>query len=320
MLTHSVLRRIHAVSVFLLLALVSGLASAAPRTIDTAYGPVTVTGQPQRIVTLHEGALDAAVAAGVQPVGAIITRGGTTVASYIQSRVNGIRIVGAPGETNIEAVLALQPDLILAAPRTSEEQYRILSMIAPTIVPDVPMFQPDSWIRETRLYGEAMGRQQETEEAIAGVLARIDELRTELQGITHSQGADTSLVRWMPQGPMLMSTGIFSATLLRAVGFDVQDGGAVREGRPHSHALSHENLGLLDRTWIFLATLNSDGDEALASASRSPAFGRLHSVQEGRVIHVDGQLWSSATGPVAALAILDELQREFSEPSLQASH
>lgn len=105
---------------------------------------------------------------GVQPVGAIVTRGGNQVAEYIQPRVGDVQIVGTPGETNLEAVIALAPDLILASARTTEPQYRLLSRIAPTIVPDVPAFQPDTWKRETRLFARALDRAEAGEAAIAG--------------------------------------------------------------------------------------------------------------------------------------------------------
>lgn len=311
MLTVQFFRALPAMLAGIGLAMTIGLAtaSAGTRTVETAFGPVSISGQPERVVTLYEGALDAAVATGVSPQGAVITRGGTTVAGYIQPRVEGIRIVGAPGETNIEAVLALRPDLILAAPYTSEEQFRILSRIAPTVVPDVPAFQPDSWIRETQLYGEALGREAEAEAAIAKVQARMDEVQGLLAQGLAQQGSDAALVRWMPQGAMLMSRHLFSANVIRAAGFDLQDGGVVAEGRPHSRPLSHENLELIDRSWVFLATLNSDGEEALLSARRAPAFGRLQAVRSDRVVHVDGQLWTSASGPLAALAILDQIQQ-----------
>lgn len=91
------------------------------------------------------------------PWGSVITRGGSDVAEYIKSEAGDIAIVGAPAETNIEAVIAAQPDLILAPPRINQQQVALLSRIAPVVASNVPMFQPDSWERETRLFAKAMG-------------------------------------------------------------------------------------------------------------------------------------------------------------------
>ncbi|QCF27546.1 iron-siderophore ABC transporter substrate-binding protein [Hydrocarboniclastica marina] len=275
------------------------------RSIETVFGPVEVAGVPERVVTLYEGALDTAIATGAEPVGAVITRGGTSVASYIQPLADDIEIVGAPGETNLEAVLASQPDIILAPGWTSPQQYRLLSLIAPTVAPDVPPYQSDSWIRETRIFARALGREAQGEAAIDKVQRRIAEVAKLVAANVPEGQRDAAIVRWMPQGALVMSPGIFSATLLAAVGFDVSDAGLVNAGRPHSHPLSEENLSAIDQSWLFLATLNKDGKEALDAASRSPAFRRLQAVENGQVVAVDGQEWTSASGPLVAGQILD---------------
>ena len=64
----------------------------------------------------------------------------------------------------------------------------------------------------------------------------------------------------------------------------------------------------MDQSWVFLATLNEDGDKALEAARQSAAFARLDAVEHDRVITVSGQLWTSATGPLAVLAILDDIE------------
>ena len=126
---------LRSIAVLALSAMGVGASLADTRSVETAYGPVTVNGQPERVVTLYEGALDTTLAVDANPVGAVITRGGSDVADYIKSRAGDIAIVGAPAETNIEAVISVRPDLILAAPRTNEQQYQLLSRIAPVSAP-----------------------------------------------------------------------------------------------------------------------------------------------------------------------------------------
>lgn len=289
-------------------AMVSLTTQAATRTIETAYGPVTLEGSPERVVTLYEGALDAAIASGVEPVGAIITRGGDHVAGYIQPQAGDLAIVGTPGETNLEAVIALQPDLILASSRLSKEQYRLLSRIAPTIVPDFSPFQPETWKQETRLFAKALNRIDAGEQALTRVANRTHEVAELVARKSMDNDRKTALIRWMPQGPLVMARGLFSASILQATGFRVDDAGIVQAGRPHSRPLSQENLGLIDHQWVFLATLNADGREALETARRSPAFERLQANRNDRIVTVNGQLWTSASGPLAALAILDDIE------------
>ncbi|MHB0776425.1 ABC transporter substrate-binding protein [Halomonas sp. WWR20] len=278
------------------------IGQANARTLSTAYGEVEVTDRPERVVTLYEGALDTALAAGVMPLAAVTTRGGEGVASYLQDWVDGIAIVGTSRETNIEAVVAQRPDVILASSLLPEEQYQLLSRIAPTLVPDSEAYQPDTWKEEARFFGQALGREAQVEEVIGQVEQRALALSER-----HPQQS-ASLVRWMPQGALVMSPMVFANTLLTASGFTVNDGGIVKKGRPHSDPLSLENLSRIDSDWLFLATLNEEGRDALEDAKSSPAFARLEVVEQERVVPVNGQLWTSASGPLAAQAILDDVE------------
>ena len=284
------------------IAALSATLPADARSLETAYGTVEVADAPARVVTLYTNALDTSLTAGVKPLGAVATRGGDGVARYFGEQADGVEIVGTPRETNIEAVAALAPDVILASPQLPEAQYDLLSRIAPTVVPDVEPYQMESWENEARVYGKALGRSDAIDDAIAEIDAKAEALSERQNG-----SPTASLIRWMPQGAIVMADNIFAGTLLAKSGFTVDDGGTVKEGRPHSDPLSLENLSRIDNDWLFLATLNAEGDEAYEAARQSPAFERLDVVQRDRVVSVDGQLWTSATGPMAAKAILDDI-------------
>ena len=284
------------------IAALSATLPADARSLETAYGTVEVADDPARVVTLYTNALDTSLTAGVKPLGAVATRGGDGVARYFGEQADGIEIVGTPRETNIEAVAALAPDVILASPQLPEAQYDLLSRIAPTVVPDVEPYQMESWENEARVYGKALGRSDAIDDAIAEIDAKAEALSECQNG-----SPTTSLIRWMPQGAIVMADNIFAGTLLTKSGFMVDDGDTVKEGRPHSDPLSLENLSRIDNDWLFLATLNAEGDEAYEAARQSPAFERLDVVQRDQVVSVDGQLWTSATGPMAAKAILDDI-------------
>lgn len=290
--------------------LMSGLlvSAAQARTLDTAYGDVEVEGTPERVVTLYEGALDASLAAGITPLGAVTTRGGDNVAEYVEAHLSEDRpaIMGVVREINIEAVLAQQPDLILAPAQLPDEQYQLLSRIAPTVVPHSQPLAADNWKAEARLYGEALNREDAIEDAINAVDQRTSALA---EALTDANVSGTAfLVRWMPGGPMVMSENLIATGLLEQVGLDVQGADLIGERGVHSDVLSLENLSQVDGDWLFLATLNEDGQAALDSAKQSPAFTRLNVVQQEQVVPVNGQLWSSANGPLAAQAILDDIE------------
>lgn len=287
------------------LALVLGAVPVAyARDIPTANGVVQVEGTPQRVVTLSENALDTALALGIRPVGTVATRGSNTVSEYLQEQAGKPSIVGTAREYNLEAILALQPDLILASQALSDDIYAKLHRLAPTIVPAAG--PTDDWRLTVSTYAHALGREDEIEQAYKELDARIINLR-ELLG----EHRTVSIVRWMPQGPMVMSNKVFTGQLLHTLGFKTPPLASAQGERPHSDVLSLENLGNIDADWIFLSTLNKEGAETLAAARKQPAFTRLDAVQKDHASTVDGQVWSSAAGVLAANIILNDIETTF---------
>lgn len=284
-------------------------AFAGEHSVSTKYGNINVSDSVKRVVTLSEDSLDSAVAVGIQPLGAIATRGGDGVAEYIQERANGISILGTARQNNLEAIAAQRPDLILASAQLSEDQYKILSKIAPTIVPITQGLTPDSWITVSRTYAQALNKTAQMNDIIGEIEAREKQMKALVESKLPEDKRIATVARWMPAGPLVMSPNIFAPGILAKTGFDVSDAGVVKKGRPHSSPLSLENLSNIDKNWLFLATLNSEGDNALQAAKKSPAFSRLNVVKDDHVISVNGQLWSSASGPLAAHAILDDIQK-----------
>lgn len=284
----------------------SGLAAmpaqAQETTLDTAFGPVTVKGEPQRIITLDEGALDTVLAVGMQPVGSVAARGGKDLPKYLQPHAKNVTIVGMTREPSLEAILAQQPDLILASPGLEKRVYDILSKMAPTIVPTTPITAP--WQERNALYVSALGKETEMQARIAEVEARIESMRDRIDG-----SQTFSIVRWMPQGPMAMSSKLITGQIFNKLGLESTELSGSLGERPHSDILSLENLGAVDADWLFIATLNEQGDATLAAARQQPAFNRLGAVSNDRVITVDGQVWSSGTGVLAAEHILDDIER-----------
>lgn len=276
-------------------------AHAQEKTLDTAYGKVVVKGEPQRVITLDEGALDTLLALGIQPVGSVAARGGKDLPTYLQPHAKDVPIVGVAREPNLEAILSQRPDLILASPGLEKRVYDILSKMAPTIVPSAPSTAP--WAQRNALYVEALGKEAEMQARVAEIEARIEALRGRIE-----PGQRFSVVRWMPQGPMAMSSQLITGQILGALGMQGTEIAGKLGERPHSDILSLENLGAVDADWMFLATLNEQGDATLDAARQQPAFNRLEAVRNERAVTVDGQVWSSGTGVLAAQRIVEDIE------------
>ncbi|MFT0211994.1 iron-siderophore ABC transporter substrate-binding protein [Pseudomonas sp. F1_0610] len=285
------------------LCLMAGFAQAAERELDTAYGKVRIKGEPMRVITLDEGALDLSLSIGIKPVGALASRGGDKVANYLQDKASDITIVGSVREPNLEAIFRQKPTLILAAAGLPEDTYKKLSLMAPTVVPEKDAaFRP--WRDNMRFYGKALGREQAVEAKLAEIDQRIAALKAKLP-----QEVSLSVARWNPQGPIVMSANLFVGQIINDLGVETTELAKSVKDRPHSDTLSLENLSGIDADWLFLGTLNADGNKALEDAKKQPAFVRLNAVKQQHVVTVDGQIWSSGSGPLAAEVILTDIEK-----------
>lgn len=89
-----------------------------------------------RVVTLFQGATDSVVALGVTPVGVVDSWAQQPVYHYLRDALKGVDHVGLETQPNIEAIMALKPDLIIAAKSRHEKIYPQLSQLAETVMTD----------------------------------------------------------------------------------------------------------------------------------------------------------------------------------------
>jgi len=284
----------------------SATALAAGQTVQTVFGDVTIEGTPARVLTLGDNALDATATLGIKPVGSLSSRGGTDIPAYLKEKTGPLPLVGTVREPNLEAILAQQPDIILSATGLTKEMYDKLSLIAPTVVPEGGTFAP--WDDTLRLYAKALNKSDVAEQRIAEINTRVAELSKRMPADT-----TVSVVRWNPQGPQMMSSHMFVGSLLKPLGLKMNALAESIKDRPHSDILSLENLNKADGDWMFLATLNPDGEKALADTRAQPAFQRLNAAQKNQVVSVDGHIWSSSSGYIAAQRVLDDLEQSLAK-------
>jgi iron complex transport system substrate-binding protein len=140
---------------------------------------------------------------------------------------------------------------------------------------------------------------------MARYVTRVQEVRARLG---RNGTAEVSITRWNPQGPAYMLNDSFAARVLADIGLK-RPAAQQQPGVGHSPPLSLEQIGLIDADWLFLGTLSPEGDAvaALETAKAHPLFQQLRAVRAGHVVPVDGSQWTSLGGPLAALAILDQV-------------
>jgi len=288
----------------LLAGLLALPAMAETRQVQDAFGnTVSVPAEPKRVITLSEIDLDTALALGVTPVGTINGRGQAAPPRYLDVRLPaGIEVVGDIDNPNLETLLELQPDLILTGP-VKPEQLAILNEIAPTVI-TFSWARP--WQESMQRTAQALNRETEAKAVLERYWTRVEEARKRLAG---HQGETLSIVRWNPKGPSYMFLDAFSSSVVEDIGL-VRPPHQQDPGHTHSMALSLESLELLDADWLVIGTLATSGEavEAMHQAEQTPAFRQLSAIQAKRFGAVDGSLWTSLGGPMAALQVIEDIE------------
>lgn len=162
-----------------------------------------------------------------------------------------------------------------------------------------------AWKDAAGEYAAALGKTSELEAWLKEFDAKVADAKTKL---AIKEGTTGAVIRWMPQGPLVMGRLLPAVVLIEELGLSLpQVAIDLGTDAPHTDVLSLEQLATVDTDWLFVATFNAEGDGALATAREQAAFGQLKAEKSKQVVAVSAQLWSSAFGPLAADAILSDI-------------
>ncbi len=147
------------------------------------YGETDMPRNPQRIIAADETTLDYLLALGLQPVG--VTSYSPELPDYLAERAGEITVIpvaGGPDSVSLEALLALEPDLILGyehlGGNAAPEVYEQISQIAPTVSFLAP---PENAFRTALpLLADIFGAEDVSAEAVAAFETEAQELRARL--------------------------------------------------------------------------------------------------------------------------------------------
>lgn len=191
---------VHALRV-LLVFLVSTVAAAAAQeiTLDHAAGTTTLEGPATRVVALEWTYAEDLLAVGVQPVGMADIAGYETWVNVRPELAEDVQDVGTRQEPSLEAILALDPDLIIGVGYRHEAILDQLEDIAPTLLFDpYPGEGGPSQLEEMettfRTVASAVGRSQEAEEVLAETEAAYA-AAAEAIAAAGAEGAEVLLVQ-----------------------------------------------------------------------------------------------------------------------------
>ncbi|WP_030663430.1 ABC transporter substrate-binding protein [Streptomyces rimosus] len=283
------------------------------RTVTDANGEkVKVPAAPEKVVTLSEPTLDAALALGTRPIGATSGRGQSGVAGYLAPKAGSAEIVANTAEPDLDKLAALRPDLILLDETVGAKRVQDkLRRIAPTVL-TAKLNAP--WRDAFTATADALGKKADGEKWLTTFDSR---LKTVKDGLGPDAGAVTSVIRWQNGAPSVVGKGKgHVGDTLAALGLKRPQG---QQGASsgHSEPVSLERLDTIDGDWLFVGALGdrAAGDKALKEATAVPNFAKLKAVEKHHVVVIDGSAWNSSGGPLAAAAVLTDVEKALAKKS-----
>ncbi|MFI0977517.1 ABC transporter substrate-binding protein [Streptomyces sp. NPDC021093] len=280
--------------------------SAGDRQITDAKGrTVKVPSAPKKVVALSEPTLDAALALGLEPIGATASRGQKGVSTYLADKAGKAQVVATVAEADLEKISVLEPDLILLDETTgAKKTVEKLQAIAPTVV---TAKLKEDWKKSFTDTADALNKKPEAEKWLKDFDTQLADTKKKLGG---NAGKSVSVIRWQDGAPSVVGkgSGVVGSTL-KALGMTrPKDQQGASSG--HSEPVSLEKLDTIDGDWMFFGTLGdkADSEKAFGEARKVTNFSSLKAEKEGHVVVIQGSAWNSSGGPLSAQVVLDDLK------------
>lgn len=273
-----------------------------PRTIKHATGTTELTRKAERVVPLDSGELDSVVQLGLKPVG-YLEYDAALMPDYLVDALTGVKTVGTLAEPNLEALVSLQPDLMLTSKIRHEKIADRLKAIGPTVFGERTGVV---WKQNFALHARALGCEVEADATVRAYEDRVRALNAALP----NPRPTVSVVRVLNNNLRYYQLANYSGTILSDLGFP----------RPTSQNV--DDFGLLNQS---LETLGPMGDADLIVVSptegpegafakemlNSPIWQSLNAVKRGTVMIVNDDVWMAGIGYRSAGVILDDIARHF---------
>lgn len=283
------------------------LASAETIEIQTAQGMVRVQAKPSRVAVFDMAALDTLYLLGVKAAG-VPDR---VFLPELKSAAAGGEVVGTLFEPNLEALSALDPDLIILGGRSSPKA-KFTSRIAPTI--DMTI-DGQELVRdaEARLqaYGRLFGREQTAEQEKQKFNAAIVAARDA------AKGKGRALIV-MTNGPKISAFGLGSRFGWIHSTLQIEPAVTTMAPSIHGEAVSFEFVRKADPDWLIVvdrAMAIGAGDNQARATLDNELVRDTKAWKSGRVIYLpSADLYIAGGGIQAMTRVLAALTRGFSEP------
>lgn len=271
---------------------------AASVTIKHLKGEMTLKEVPKKIVVLDVQFADQMIALGVKPTGSVIAETDNGLPPYLGDKMSNIPLLGTYLEPNMEGIIALDPDLIIATD-AHNKIYDDLVKIAPTII----LQRTEDWQTVLLKFGQILNKPQEAQKLVDGYKQKVSDLKTALA--TKMKGQTVALIRPRDKMIRLQTTAHRTSQILyNDLGLTPPQ--MANNAKDTSVMISLEVLPELKADHMFLLQ-DETNLELTTKFQESSIWKDLKSVKDNHVYSENTAQWIGYYGPIAINLIIDQI-------------
>ena len=277
------------------------------RIVETAKGEVEIPANPQRIVDIS-GNSEELVVLGYTPVGTsnVDSYNTDSVPAYVQEELGNAKVVGHSmmDTADIEAILGLNPDLIIMAPR-QEKIYDQLKEIAPVVMLDD---EYNDWEAKLMDVADIFDKEEEAQAWLDTYYAKAETIGKEIKTARGEDETYAVLSTDLANGQFYAFTNAGLGTVLKE-DLDLKQ----PENMPGQDSIELPKVtmeGLAEIDADNLIIIGSESDKA--ELENSSVWNQIRAVKEGNVTILDASpYFSQPYNPIGRLLILDTIKDEL---------
>lgn len=275
---------------------------AGTQLVKHSLGETRVPENPQRIVALDPNSLEALLALGTKPVAAAGFSNDLLFPSYLESKINGIEVVGTIIQPNFEKIVLSKPDLIVGQEHLIKQTYDKLQQIAPTVSTEENSFY--RWEDQLELLGKVAGKEQEGKQLLENYQQRINKFKAALSD--RIPKTTVSVVQIYEDSAWVFTGSRTGNSVIEDIGFPLPDEQKKLKDPGYGVPIGLESLSILDADVMFISYFPEKSKTVATKYINNPLWSQLKAVKNKQVYEVGGDYWGSGSIDAANL-VLDDL-------------
>lgn len=237
----------------------------------------TVPAKTVNIIAASLESMEDAAVLGVKPTG-VVSIAGNDMPEYLKDDFDGATVVGNKFEPNAEAMLKLEPDVILASDKMDAKKLAKYDKVATTFP---YTFVAEKWRENLQLLGQLTGKENQADKVISDYETKVAELKD--KAVKELKDKKVMIIRvrgtMMAYGPSLYLNPVLYDDLGLEVPKEIADAKTQME-------LSYETLSKINPDVIFLQfdeSENTKTPKALDEVLKNDIFKSVNAAKNDKV-------------------------------------